>query len=213
MNIKTLSLGPLGTNCYIISKNEKCLIVDPGGDALVVKDYLKEHNLEPEAILLTHAHFDHIGAVDDLRKTYQLDVYLHENEKDWLEKPELNRSSFYFDEASAIVTDPPEHLIEQGKMTLGPFTFEVVHTPGHSPGSVSFIFKEEKFVVSGDVLFQQGIGRTDLPGGNIEQLAASIVDVLYQLPDDFEVFPGHGPSTVIGDEKEMNPFTLQFYRP
>ncbi len=119
---------------------------------------------------------------------------------------------FYFDEASAIVTDPPEHLIEQGKMTLGPFTFEVAHTPGHSPGSVSFIFKDEKFVVSGDVLFQQGIGRTDLPGGNIEQLAASIVDVLYQLPDDFEVFPGHGPSTVIGDEKEMNPFTLQFYR-
>lgn len=213
MNIETLSLGPLGTNCYIISKNEKCLIVDPGGDAVVVKDYLKEHNLEPEAILLTHAHFDHIGAVDDLRKTYQLDVYLHENEKDWLEKPELNRSSFYFGEASAIVTDPPEHLFEQGIMTLGPFTFEVAHTPGHSPGSVSFIFKEEKFVVSGDVLFQQGIGRTDLPGGNIEQLAASIVDVLYQLPDDFEVFPGHGPSTVIGDEKEMNPFTLQFYRP
>lgn len=212
MNIETLSLGPLGTNCYIISKKEKCLIVDPGGDAEIIADFLKENQLQPEAILLTHAHFDHIGAVDELRKKFNLEVYLHENERDWLENANLNRSSFFFGESAAITTDPPEHMLKPGSLTIGPFTFEVKYTPGHSPGSVSFIFDEEKFVVSGDVLFHQGIGRTDLPGGSIEQLADSIVNVLYQLPDDFEVFPGHGPSTFIGDEKDTNPFTLQFYR-
>lgn len=212
MNIETLSLGALGTNCYIISKNEKCLIVDPGGDAEIIIQYLTEHHLEPEAILLTHAHFDHIGAVDDLRKKYQLPVYLHENEKDWLQNPNLNRSTSFFGEHGAITTAAPDHLLKEGTLTIGSFTFDVKHTPGHSPGSVTFIFKDSKFIVSGDVLFHQGIGRTDLPGGSIEQLANSIVQVLYALPDDFEVFPGHGPSTFIGDEKDSNPFTLQFYR-
>lgn len=212
MNIKRMSLGELGTNCYILSQDHEALIFDPGAEEEKIIQYLEEQELTPQAILLTHAHFDHIGAVDELRKKFNLEVYLHENERDWLENANLNRSSFFFGESAAITTDPPEHMLKPGSLTIGPFTFEVKYTPGHSPGSVSFIFDEEKFVVSGDVLFHQGIGRTDLPGGSIEQLADSIVNVLYQLPDEFEVFPGHGPSTFIGDEKDTNPFTLQFYR-
>mgnify|MGYP001381306719 CR=1 FL=1 len=212
MQIETLSLGPIGTNCYIISKNDHCLIVDPGGDAHLINEYLAEQGVKPEAILLTHAHYDHIGAVDELRKQYQLDVYLHEREQEWLENPQLNRSFYAFGASGAITTTPPEKIVEPGTLSIGPFTMKVVHTPGHSPGSVTYIFDEERFVVSGDVLFYQGIGRTDLPEGSIEQLANSIAHELYVLPDDFQVYPGHGPSTTIGDEKITNPFTLQFYR-
>jgi|SRR5690625_1734165 len=208
-----MSLGPLGTNCYIIQTGTDCLIVDPSGDADVIEKYIQENELHPLAILLTHAHFDHIIALDSIRKTYNIDVYLHENEKDWLENPSLNRSALYFGEKEAIITKRPEKLVSIGDLRIGPFSCEVVHTPGHSPGSVSYIFNEFKSVVSGDVLFKQGIGRTDLPEGSIDELASSIVSKLYTLPDEFVVYPGHGASTTIGEEKSSNPFTLQFYRP
>lgn len=212
MDVQSFSLGPIGTNCYIIQKDEQCLIIDPGWDAPVVQSYIEDEGLTPQAILLTHAHFDHIGAVDELRKSYELDVYLHEAEQDWLENAELNRSQFALGGAG-ITTAAPDHLLEEGTLQIGTFTFDVVHTPGHSPGSVSFIFSEAEFIVSGDVLFHHGIGRTDLPGGSIEQLAKSITEHLYTLPDSFTVYPGHGTSTSIGEEKRANPFTLQFYRP
>lgn len=210
MIIKTFSLGPLGTNCYIISKEHNCLIVDPGGDPEIIEQYIKDHDLTPQAILLTHAHFDHIGAVDEIRKKYEIEVYLHENEQHWLEDATLNRSAFFLN--GGFTTTKPEKILTAGKLIIDSFSCEVVHTPGHSPGSVSFIFKDQKFAVSGDVLFNRGIGRTDLPEGSIDQLANSIVTHLYTLPDDMVVYPGHGPSTVIGDEKRNNPFTLQFYR-
>lgn len=212
MKIKTLSLGPLGTNCYILSKGSSCLIIDPGGDAEMIKEYLSLHDLTPEAILLTHAHFDHIGAVDEIRKEYQLKVYLHEAEKDWLEDPALNRSELFLGSAGAYTTSAPEELLSEGELQIGEFSMNVVHTPGHSPGSVTFIFEHDQCIVSGDVLFQRGIGRTDLPDGSMEQLAESIVTHLYTLDDVYTVYPGHGPPTNIGDEKRQNPFTLQFYR-
>src|SRR5690606_7839145 len=102
---------------------------------------LTEKEVTPKAILLTHAHFDHIGAVDVLRKHYSIDVYLHENEKDWLEDPSLNRSQSFI--GNVIQTKAPEHDLREGELTISTFTFEVRHTPGHSPGSVSFIFKDE----------------------------------------------------------------------
>ncbi|MFD2133545.1 MBL fold metallo-hydrolase [Pseudogracilibacillus auburnensis] len=211
MEIQTLSLGPLGTNCYIVSKNNECLIFDPGGDANLIVQYVTKNKLTPKAILLTHAHFDHIGAVDLLRKKYAISVYLHENEKDWLDDPSLNRSSLFFGRDGGIKTEKPEHILTEGTIQIGAFSIEVIHTPGHSPGSVTFIFKEEKLIVSGDVLFQQGIGRTDLPEGSINELANSIVTKLYTLPNECIVYPGHGPNTTIGSEKASNPFTRQFY--
>lgn len=209
MKITGLSLGPIGTNCYIVSKNDQALIFDPSGDAAQIVNYLNNHDLTPQAILLTHAHFDHIGAVDEIRKKYELDVYLHENEFDWLANPELNRS-FQLGEPFLIQTADPDKTIEEGQHKIGLFQFEVIHTPGHSPGSVTYIFHDEQFIVSGDVLFHQGIGRTDLPAGNMDELAHSIMNKLYKLPDSFDVYPGHGIQTTIGSEKEHNPFTKLF---
>lgn len=204
MNIKRFSLGPLGTNCYILYKGSEALIVDPGGEADKVISFLQKDNLTPLSILLTHAHFDHIGAVEELRKYYEIDVYLHENEKDWLGDPELNRSLFFTGEA--FTGKDPDHFLKPGPFQIGTFHFNIIHTPGHSPGSVSFIFEDEQLIISGDVLFQHGIGRTDLPGGSFSQLEDSLRQGLYKLPDDYTVFPGHGERTSIGTEKKTNPF-------
>lgn len=167
MNIKSMSLGPLGTNCYIVSKGQRSLIIDPGGEASKVIDYLTDKGLSAEAILLTHAHFDHIGAVEDLRKHYEIDVYLHKEEASWLENPALNGSLAFI--GNEIKTKLPDHYLQAGKLEIGSFVPEILHTPGHSPGSVSFLFREQSMVISGDVLFQQGIGRTDLSGGDIDR--------------------------------------------
>ncbi|MBU5265274.1 MBL fold metallo-hydrolase [Virgibacillus proomii] len=204
MNIETMSLGPLGTNCYVVHGTKEALIFDPGGEADKVKEFLTKHELTPIAILLTHAHFDHIGAVDELRKAYQIDVYLHEAEASWLEDPQKNGSLLFMQQQ--VQTEQPDRLLVPKKMTIGEFSIEVIHTPGHSPGSVSFIFHDDKFVISGDVLFYQGIGRTDLPGGNYAQLEKSVTTSLYTLDDNYTVFPGHGPKTNIGFEKINNPF-------
>lgn len=213
MFVQTLSLGPLGTNCYIVSHNGECLIFDPSGEPEKIIDYIETEQLTPKAILLTHAHFDHIGALQMIRDHYKLEVYMHENEQHWLENPEMNRSAVYFGEAGAIRTQPPEKIIGEGPLRIGSFTMEVIHTPGHSPGSITFIFKEDAFIVSGDVLFHHGIGRTDLPDGSIEQLIHSITTKLYTLPEHFKVYAGHNVQTTIGHEQKENPYTLQFYQP
>ncbi|WP_163969997.1 MBL fold metallo-hydrolase [Oceanobacillus halotolerans] len=204
MKIEGMSLGPLGTNCYILYNDKDALIVDPGGESGRIINFLNEINTKPHAILLTHAHFDHIGAVEELRYYYQLDVYLHELEADWLEDPHQNGSISFI--GNKIQTAAPDHYLQPGILNVASFSCEVIHTPGHSPGSVSFVFGDVSTVIGGDVLFQRGIGRTDLPGGNIEQLRASIRYKLYTLSDEFTVFPGHGPITTIGDEKRHNPF-------
>lgn len=202
MNISSLSLGPLGTNCYIVSKNNEAIIFDPGGEANKVITFLKNNDLTPIAILLTHTHFDHIGAVDQLRTYYNIDVYTHQNESHWLEEPELNRSFRFI--GQEIRTPKPEHILKPGYLSLATFNFEVIHTPGHSPGSVSFVFHNYQFVISGDVLFLQGVGRTDLPGGDSKELQHSIRNKLYLLPDSFTIYPGHGTKTNIGYEKKNN---------
>ncbi|RKQ37788.1 MBL fold metallo-hydrolase [Oceanobacillus halophilus] len=204
MNVECLPVGPLGTNCYIVSKEKNALIIDPGGEPDKIIGYLNRIKATPSAILLTHAHFDHIGAVEDLRNEFGIEVYLHTLEHSWLENPQLNGSVAFI--GNEISAKPPEHELKAGKLNLRTFSFEVVHTPGHSPGSVSFIFHEGNFIIGGDVLFKQGIGRTDLPGGDLSQLEKSIQNHFYTLPDNFTVYPGHGPRTTIQDEKINNPF-------
>lgn len=204
MKIEKKSLGPIGTNCYLIYNNKDAIIIDPGGDADKIIDFFKDKSYTPKAILLTHAHFDHIGAVDLIRKKYNIEVYLHGKESDWLEDPQKNGSILLT--STSISINAAERKLREGEMQIESFTFDVLHTPGHSPGSVCFVFKEDDIVIGGDVLFNQGIGRTDLPGGNMEQLLASIRNKLYTLEDNTIVYPGHGPETTIGMEKQVNPF-------
>ncbi|GGC91655.1 hydroxyacylglutathione hydrolase [Thalassobacillus devorans] len=205
MEIVQMPLGPLGTNCYIVSNDEKdCLIVDPGGDSRQLIDYLTKRHLKPVAIVLTHAHFDHIGAVDEVRDQFNIPVYVHKEEADWLSDPQLNGSAFF--QMGSVAARRAERMIETGEREIDSFKFEVRHTPGHSPGSVSLVFEEEGFVIAGDALFQRGIGRTDLPGGDMNTLLNSIKNQLFTLPEGLKVYPGHGPATTIGEEKRENPF-------
>ncbi len=204
MKIEKIPLGPLGTNCYLVMKGQEAMIIDPGGDADKLNAYLKEADLKPIAILLTHAHFDHIGAVEELRDMYQIPVYVHKAESDWLSNPNLNGSALF--RMEPISAAPADSFISSGEMSVGSFVFNILETPGHSPGGVAFVFSEEKWVVSGDSLFQRGIGRTDLPGGDFEVLVETIKSKLFSLPDDYTVYPGHGSETSIGDEKLHNQF-------
>ncbi|WP_174734137.1 MBL fold metallo-hydrolase [Mesobacillus harenae] len=206
-----LPLGPLQTNCYIVSKSDgKCLIFDPGGEAEKAIQYITEKNLKPAAVILTHAHFDHIGAVDDLREHYTIPVYVHEKEAKWLLDPALNGSQF-FRVGELIRIKPADHILAiEERLAVGGMEMEIYETPGHSPGSLSFYFPESGFVVAGDALFQGSIGRTDLPGGDHALLLQSIHDKLLSLPEETVVLPGHGPVTSIQHEMDANPFLNGF---
>ncbi|UAC47238.1 MBL fold metallo-hydrolase [Bacillus aquiflavi] len=210
MKWKQIPLGPLQTNCYVLVKENKCLIVDPGGEEEKLLSYMKSEQLIPKGIFLTHAHFDHIGAVDKVREYFNIPVYIHEKEADWLVDPKLNGSQL-FPVGVLIQTKRADKLItKEETITIEEFSFQVFETPGHSPGSVSFYFATEGIVVSGDTLFNGSIGRTDLPGGNHEQLLNSIHEKLLTLSEKTLVLPGHGPITTIGTEMDVNPFLNGF---
>lgn len=213
LNIRKYSLGPVQTNCYIVSNKEKdCLIFDPGEEAGRIIGEIRKNGLKPLAILLTHTHFDHIGAVDALREMYKIPLYVHVKEVDWLADPLKNGSGKYAELPNYIIEKPEEaHIVRQeGKLEIGRFTFDVVHTPGHSPGSISYIFKEDGFAIVGDTLFEQSIGRTDLIGGSMEILLKSIHDKLLSLPEDMIIYPGHGEYTTPAAEMNSNPFLNGF---
>ncbi|MFD1179682.1 MBL fold metallo-hydrolase [Paenibacillus puldeungensis] len=205
LKIDMLPLGPLQTNAYILRGEDesKAIIIDPGmkpGPLL-----RRIENLEIEAILLTHAHFDHIGGVDEIRKLKGCPVYVHSLESDWLTTPKLNGSLMWPEVSAPIATDPAEFDLADGqKLSLIGHEFTVYHTPGHSPGSVSFLCGNDLF--SGDVLFRLSVGRTDLPGGREAELYNSIHGKLFTLPDEIKVYPGHGPKTTIGFERANNPY-------
>ncbi len=210
MKWQRVPLGPLSTNAYILSNQQKeCVIFDPGGDGQKLIATLNRQGLKPLAILLTHAHFDHIGAVDEVRNQYCIKVYIHESEKNWLGDSSLNGSRFFMGNEVRI-NHADVLLKEEGKLTVGSFTFELFHTPGHSPGSVSFYHEEAEVVFSGDALFAGSIGRTDLPGGNSELLLSSIHKKLLSLPEETIVLSGHGPETTIQAEMDDNPFLHGF---
>jgi hydroxyacylglutathione hydrolase len=211
LKINTYPLGLIQTNCYIISdESGNCLIIDPGEESGRLIRKIKSMELKPTAILLTHTHFDHIGAVDSIRDRYNIPVYVHEEEQEWLLNPKLNGSAKYPQVPDTRCRKADEIISTEGMMTIGPFEFEVRHTPGHSPGSISYIFTPSRFAIVGDTLFKQGVGRTDLPGGNSGILLASIHDKLLSLDDDFTIYPGHGSPTTPEDEKDSNPFLNGF---
>lgn len=205
IKVETVPLGPLGTNAYVISDLEtnRAIVIDPGMNPAPL--LRRVENLEVEAVLLTHAHFDHIAGLDELRKKKGCPVYLHDAEADWLTTPKLNGSLMWPEIGEPVSTDPAEYALADGmKLTFLGETFRVMHTPGHSPGSVSFLMGDELF--SGDCLFRLSVGRTDLPGGNANNLHDSIHSKLFKLADNVTVYPGHGARTSIGFEKANNPY-------
>lgn len=209
MKWKQMPLGAFQTNCYIVwNESGETLVIDPGAEPEKIANYIIENRLKPLAILLTHAHLDHIGAVDVLREQWEIPVYVHELENDWLMDPEKNGSA-HFPGFEEIRLKPADHLVNaEGSLSIGEFAFCMIETPGHSPGSISFYFPNHSVVFSGDALFFGSIGRTDLLGGDLGTLLSSIETKLLTLPDETAVCPGHGLETTVGHEKETNPFLL-----
>ncbi|MBA4494279.1 MBL fold metallo-hydrolase [Paenactinomyces guangxiensis] len=206
MNVETFVLGPVMTNAYLVYDREKGkgIVVDPGMEPASLVNRIKELELQIEAVLLTHAHFDHIGGLEEVRKLSGSPVYLHQAEANWLADPDQNGSGLW-PGLPAIRCRPAEHVLQGGEsLTLLEETFQVLHTPGHSPGSVTYVWGSVIF--SGDVLFKDSIGRTDLPGGNYDTLMDSIHRHLMEMPEETRVLCGHGPETTIGREQDRNPF-------
>lgn len=200
--IERIITGRIEENCYVVYQEGKALIVDPGDEFVAIKKVLDRLNVTPVAILLTHTHYDHIGALEEVRKTYAIPVYVSDLEQAWLGNAILNLS---INSGHPFTAEPAEYEFELYKTyNIEGFQFKVVPTPGHSPGGVSFVFAD--FVVSGDALFKGSVGRTDLRGSDPTALLKGIKEQLFTLPDDMRVYPGHGDETTIGYEKKTNPF-------
>lgn len=205
MEFKKLELGFGQMNSYILwdQETKEGAIIDPGYDFYLIEKALEEDGIEPKFILLTHSHGDHIGAIKELKDKYaDLKVYIHKDEEQMLMDPVLNLSKLTQMEPVSVQAD---ETFEDGKVfILGDTEIKAIHTPGHSPGGTCYLVGKTLF--SGDTLFKLSVGRSDFYLGDQDQLINSIRTKLLSLPDDIEVYPGHGPATSIGQERQRNPF-------
>jgi len=207
--IATFVLSDFQTNCFVVSTpgDTDCWIVDCGFEPGEMLDHLAEKGLKPIALLLTHAHSDHIAGVDAaLSRFGAMPIYIHEAEAGFCSDPMLNLSSFMGMELR--VTEPDHQVGDGDTLSLNGTDWRVVHAPGHSPGGVLFVHDESSQAIVGDTLFAGGIGRFDFPTSNVKDLRRTISEVLMSLPDEMTIHPGHGPSTTIGDERRTNPYVL-----
>ncbi len=204
MIVKTLAVGPIMANCYIIGCEETrhAAVIDPGDEADRILMSLTEDKLNVKYILNTHGHFDHVGANKRLKEVTGAKIAIHPDDAEMLDMINVAAASFGM---AAENSPPPDLLINDGdKITFGNIALEVMHTPGHSLGGVSFFSDGVVFV--GDTLFAGSIGRTDFPGGDFNTLISSVKNKLFVMPDEVKVLTGHGPATTIGQEKRTNPF-------
>jgi glyoxylase-like metal-dependent hydrolase (beta-lactamase superfamily II) len=214
MTIQTFTFNPFSENTYLISdETGECIIIDPGmmdrEEDQEIYGFIERNNLTPKLVLNTHCHIDHILGNDSATRKYGIELWAHE-----LDLPTLERG-----EAASMLwnipyrTSPlPNKFVNEGDIIrFGSTELEVIFVPGHAPGHVAFIHHASKSILSGDVLFKESVGRVDLPGCNREDLGRSIREKLYTLPDDYTVYPGHGPTTTIGHEKVNNVFVRANY--
>ena len=202
--VEILELGPFFVNCYIVGDpvSKKGIIIDPSWEPERIIKHVDKFGLEIEKVVITHGHADHIGALHDIRSHYNAPVYIGEKDAIMLTDPVANLSGL---SGENVVTDPADEMLHEGdNVEVGDYSFKVLETPGHSQGSISLY--GHGMVFTGDVLFLGSIGRTDFPGCSFEVLMNSIKTKILTLPDDTIVYPGHGPDTMIKQEREYNPF-------
>ncbi len=204
MKVEKLVVGEMQANCYLAwdEQSKEAVVIDPGGDADTIVDAISRNSLKVIHIIDTHAHVDHVGANDLIRQKTEASLFIHSADVSLLQDLELNLSQMLGREKNFL---PPTGVLEdKDKLKLKGFDLEVLHTPGHTPGSVCLYGDGRLF--SGDTLFAGGVGRTDLPGGNFKQLKDSLEHKILKLSDKVVVYPGHGPNTTIGKERRDNPF-------
>lgn len=209
--IKVLTFNAVQENTYILYNGHKeCIIIDPGCYADEEKEELKcfidKNELQPKLLLNTHCHLDHVFGNKYISEAYRLTLQIHKNEESVLQMAPASGLMFNlpFDNYRGELI-----FLEEGDVvSLGEDSLQVIEAPGHSPGSICFYCEKQKFIIGGDVLFYQSIGRTDLPGGSHEGLIKNIKEKLFVLPPDVKVYPGHGPATTIGDEIKYNPYLM-----
>jgi len=210
MNIHTLPLNPWQVNTIILSdETNECVIIDPGcfnaEEEQQLSDFISENGLKPVRLLHTHLHLDHVFGTRYVAEKYGIRPEAHPDDEFFIAFTKDYASQF----GASIEQNPPElgnYLNESDTVSFGNTTLKVIHVPGHSPGGIAFYNENEGVLIAGDVLFRESIGRTDLPGGDFDTLISNIKSKLFILPAETIVYPGHGPSTTIGHEKENNPF-------
>jgi len=205
LKIERSVLGMVGTNCYFLydEDTKETLVIDPAYDGAGIYEKLKEKNLKPAAILLTHGHFDHIMGSDELREKAGVKIYAPRADQALCETAELNCSGMI---GRSYTVRADVYLEDQAVLTIAGISCRMLETPGHTAGSSCYYFEKEKLLFSGDTLFAGSVGRTDLPTGSGAAITRSIREKLLVLEDDVKVYPGHGDETTIGEERMYNPF-------
>ncbi len=206
MLLSTVVVTEFMTNCFIVGDGatKEAIVIDPGGEAGRIIQEIKKLGVEIKAVVNTHAHVDHIGALKEIKETFGAEIMLHN-----LELPILQTASKMGRLFGVSIEQPPEpdrFLADGDQVSCGDITLTVIETPGHSPGGISLVTSDGRYCFAGDTLFAGSIGRTDLPGGNYHTLIQSIKTRLIPLGDDVKVLPGHGPATTMGAERRYNPF-------
>jgi len=210
LKIESIQLGPLQTNCYVVRYENSAAnawVIDPGMQAEPLVEYLRVNSLNPDRILVTHGHGDHIGGIGTVKKYFpEATICCPAGEEEMLTDPEKNMSGRF---TSGIVSPKAEQLLSPGDeihFHEHQATWQVLDTSGHTTGGISLYSPADGVVFTGDALFYRSVGRTDIPGGNHEKLIVNITDNLLSLPDETRVYPGHGPATTIRNERAYNPF-------
>ena len=203
LKVKCISVGPLGANCYLLYNQIDAIIIDPGFDGQTICDLASKLNIKIKHIILTHGHFDHIGAVSYIKDRFDCDVYIHKNDGAFLNNPSLNLSDRF---ASSILYDGAHTCVGEETLNLLEYDFKFISTPGHTPGSVCIMVEDMLF--TGDTLFRCSIGNAFPPYGNTVQEIKSIKEKILKLDDSLICYPGHGEPTTIGYEKQFNPYLV-----